>query len=114
MYMTKRQGAQQTKQQLRNDFDRKNMFEMQDMDAKAAKRENIRNMAAKGRDAVNMHQHNKIMQSKAHQHMRIDQEKRLIYKYEKEAQELEDEEERLISRLQSLQDEEKRAFIDLE
>jgi len=46
-----------------------------------------------------MHQHNKIMQSKAHQQMRIDQEKRLIYKYEKEAQELEEDEERLIARL---------------
>jgi len=61
-----------------------------------------------------MHQHNKIMQSKAHQQMRIDQEKRLIYKYEKEAQELEEDEERLIARLQQLQDEEKKAFIDLE
>lgn len=114
MYMTKRSGAQQTKSQLQNDFNRKNHFEIAEMEAKQAKRQSIRDMAAKGRESVNMHQHNKIMQSKAHQQMRIDQEKRLIYKYEKEAQELEEDEERLIQRLQQLQDEEKKAFIDLE
>jgi len=39
MYMTKRTGAQQTKQQLQNDFDRKNHFEMQEMESKTAKRQ---------------------------------------------------------------------------
>lgn len=87
---------------------------MQEMESKAAKRQSIRDMAAKGRESVNNHMHNKIMQSKAHQQMRIDQEKRLIYKYEKEAQELEEDEERLIQRLQQLQEDEKKAFIDLE
>jgi cell division protein FtsB len=53
---------------------------------------------------------NKIGISKADQKQRTEQEKKLIYKYEKEAQNLEATEEALIQRLQMLQDEEKNAF----
>lgn len=41
-------------------------------------------------------------------------EKRMIYKYEREAQMLEEQEEQLIRRLQDIQDEEKEAFSELE
>ena len=53
---------------------------------------------------------NKIGISKADQKQRTEQEKKLIYKYEKEAQNLEATEEALIQRLQMLQDEENNAF----
>lgn len=71
-------------------------------------------MAVKGRYAVQAYQNSKIESSKAEQKSRTEHEKRLIYKYEKEAQELENEEERLIGRLQDLQTEEKMAFSELE
>ena len=86
------------------------MFEEQDRMNKEAKRESIRQMAAKGRQKVQEYGMNKIGISKADQKRRTEQEKALIYKYEKEAQNLEATEEALIQRLQMLQDEEKNAF----
>jgi len=44
----------------------------------------------------------------------VNHEKQLIYKYEREAQQLELSEEQLIGRLQGLQQDEKQAFEDLE
>lgn len=90
------------------------MFEEQDRINKEAKRESIRQMAAKGRQKVQDFGANKIGISKADQRARTEQEKKLIYKYEKEAQNLEATEEALIQRLQMLQDEEKNAFQELE
>lgn len=90
------------------------MFEEQDRINKEAKRESIRQMAAKGRAKVQQFGQNKIGISKDVQKERTEQEKRLIYKYEKEAQNLEATEEALIQRLQMLQDEEKNAFQELE
>lgn len=55
-----------------------------------------------GMGAVQHHYTTKIEKSRADQRARTEQEKRLIYKYEKEAQDLENEEERLIQRLQQL------------
>lgn len=45
---------------------------------------------------------------------KTEEEKKLIYKFEKEAQQLEQLEEKLIQRLQVIQDEEKAAFKELE
>ncbi len=45
---------------------------------------------------------------------KTEEEKRLIYRFEKEAQQLEALEEQLIKRLQSVQEEEKAAFRELE
>ena len=52
--------------------------------------------------------------TKAELKSKTDEEKRLIYKFEKEAQQLESLEEQLIKRLQAIQDEEKAAFKELE
>lgn len=114
MYVKKRQGVQSVRDKLNEDLDRKRMFEEQDRINKEAKRESIRQMAAKGRAKVQQFGQNKIGISKADQKERTEQEKRLIYKYEKEAQNLEATEEALIQRLQMLQDEEKNAFQELE
>ena len=45
---------------------------------------------------------------------KTESEKQLIYKFEKEAQDLEQMEERLIKRLQEIQEEEREAFLELE
>lgn len=96
MYIKKRQGVQSVRDKLNEDLDRKRMFEEQDRINKEAKRESIRQMAAKGRAKVQQFGQNKIGISKADQKERTEQEKRLIYKYEKEAQNLEATEEALI------------------
>jgi hypothetical protein len=54
------------------------------------------------------------MQTKTDVNKKVNEEKTLIYKFERQAQDLELEEERLIKRLQSIQDEEKAAFAELE
>ena len=52
MYVKKRQGVQSVRDKLNEDLDRKRMFEEQDRINKEAKRESIRQMAAKGRAKV--------------------------------------------------------------
>lgn len=99
MYMGKRAGVQSVRDKLREDLNRKREYEQAELEKKQKKREEIRHMNDKGRYAINQHQQAKIEASKADQRGRIEHEKRLIYKYEKEAQELENEEERLIQRL---------------
>ena len=52
----------------------------------------------------------KVEMTKAELREKTEEEKKLIYKFEKQAQELEAMEEQLIKRLQSIQEEEKAAF----
>ena len=93
---------------------RKQQYDMQDGDSKAAKRENIRQMIAKSKNSVNDFQQQRLANARAEGREKINYEKQMIYKFEREAQQLELNEEQLISRLQNLQQEEKQAFEDLE
>ena len=114
MYMTKKQGVQAVREQLREDALRKEQFNRQEEEQKAQRREGIKSMIAKSKHSVENYRQAKIEQSKSETQAKIDYEKRLIYKYEKEAQELESAEEALIKRLQEIQEEERQAFMELE
>lgn len=78
------------------------------------KRESIRQMIAKSKSSVADFQNQRLANARAEGRDKINYEKQLIYKYEREAQQLEMSEEQLIARLQNLQQEEKQAFEDLE
>ena len=114
MYVSKVQGAANVKQQLKEDLGRKQQFDMQDADNKTMKRESIRQMIAKSKSSVADFQNQRMANARAEGREKINYEKQLIYKYEREAQQLEMNEEQLIGRLQNLQQEEKQAFEDLE
>ena len=114
MYLSKRTGAQAVKHQLKEDLQRKQQFDQHDADMKTMKRESIRQMIQKSKNSVADYQNQRLVQAKAEGRDKINYEKQLIYKYEREAQQLEAQEEQLIGRLQNLQQEEKQAFEDLE
>ena len=63
------------------------------------KRESIRQMIAKSKNSVQEFQVQRQAQARAEGREKINYEKQLIYKYEREAQSLESQEEQLISRL---------------
>ena len=71
-------------------------------------------MAMKSKQVVENYKERKQNSTKAELAAKTEAEKKLIYKLEKEAQQLESLEEQLIKRLQSIQDEEKAAFKELE
>ena len=102
MYMTKKQGVQAVREQLREDAMRKEQFAKQEEEAKQQRREGIKTMIAKSKYSVETFRQSKISANKAETQAKIDYEKRLIYKYEKEAQDLEASEEALIKRLQEI------------
>ena len=102
MYMTKKQGVQAVREQLREDAMRKEQFAKQEEEAKQQRREGIKTMIAKSKYSVETFRQSKISANKSETQAKIDYEKRLIYKYEKEAQELEANEEGLIKRLQEI------------
>ena len=114
MYMQKKQGVQAVRDQLREDALRKEQFNRAEEQAKADRREGIKSMINKSKHSVESYRQQKIDQSKSENKAKIEYEKRLIYKYEKEAQELEAAEEGLIKRLQEIQEEERQAFMELE
>jgi hypothetical protein len=62
---------------------------MQDLDAKSMKRETIRQMIAKSKNAVENFQQQKLQNAKTDGREKINYEKQMIYKYEREAQQLE-------------------------
>ena len=64
--------------------------------------------------SVGKYRNNRVDQSKQELKQKTETEKQLIYKFEKEAQELEQMEEKLIKRLQEIQEEEREAFLELE
>lgn len=55
MYMGKRAGVQSVRDKLRQDLQRKKEFEQMEVDARMQKRQQIREMAVKGRYAVAAH-----------------------------------------------------------
>jgi len=55
MYMGKRAGVQSVRDKLRQDLQRKKEFEQMEIDARMQKRQQIRDMAVKGRYAVQAH-----------------------------------------------------------
>lgn len=114
MYVAKLQGAQAVKTQMREELLRKQMCDVNDQDNKTIKRESIRQMIAKSKSSVVDYQMNKLANARNEARDKINYEKQLIYKYEREAQQLESLEEQLIGRLQNLQFDEKQAFEDLE
>ena len=95
MYMQKKQGVQAVRDQLREDGLRKEQFNRTEDQAKADRREGIKSMINNSKNSVESYRQKKIDQSKSENKAKIDYEKRLIYKYEKEAQELESAEEGL-------------------
>lgn len=99
MYVNKVGQAQSVKGQLREDQQRKQMFDMQDQEAKQMKRANIKQMIEKSKSAQQDFANNRRMNAMVEGREKINYEKQLIYKYEREAQQLEKEEEALIGRL---------------
>ena len=59
---------------------------MQDQDNKTMKRESIRQMIAKSKDSVADFQNQRLANARAEGREKINYEKQLIYKYEREAQ----------------------------
>ena len=96
MYTQKREGVKAVKDQLREDNMRKRQFDEMDTVTKTEKRDNIRSMMESGRSNVAAFKNLKAMQTKAEAKEKIEHEKRMIYQFEKEAQNLEQEEEELI------------------
>ena len=93
MYVGKVQGAQNVKNQLREDLMRKQQYDNQDQEAKAMKRETIRQMISKSKNSVQNFTEQKLQQARAEGRDKINYEKQMIYKYEREAQKLENDEE---------------------
>lgn len=63
------------------------------------KRESIRQMIAKSKNTVQTYTEQKLANARTEARDKINYEKQLIYKYEREAQKLENEEEQLIGQL---------------
>ena len=62
---------------------------MRDRSTKEQQRENIKQMILKSKQSVENYRNNKIGSSKAEIQAKTEHEKQLIYKFEREAQELE-------------------------
>ena len=74
----------------------------EELKVKAQQRESIRQMALRSKQNVDKVKQGKAEMTKAELKAKTEEEKRLIYKYEKEAQQLEAMEEQLIKRLQNI------------
>ncbi len=72
------------------------------MKEKALKRESIRQMAQRGKMQVDVYKQSKAQMTRQELKQKTDEEKRLIYEFEREAQKLEALEEQLIQRLQAI------------
>lgn len=75
---------------------------MRDKSTKEQQRETIKQMIQKSKQSVENYRNTKIGSSKAEIKAKTEQEKQMIYKFEREAQELERMEEQLIKRLQDI------------
>ena len=93
MYAAKKRQVQSVHDQKRMDQQRKDQLTRNEADKAAQQRETIRDLAQKSRASVQNYHLNKQMQTKNNVQQKIDQEKNMIYKFEKQAQDLEDEEE---------------------
>jgi len=74
----------------------------EELKAKSQQRESIRQMALRSKQNVDKVKQSKAEMTKVELKAKTEEEKRLIYKYEKEAQQLEAMEEQLIKRLQNI------------
>ena len=99
MYMDKRRGVQSVRDKLKDDIHRKNEQTQIEDQGKIIQRESIRQIVKKSRMSVEKYRQSKIQMTKDEYKQKTEQEKRLIYKYEKEAQELEAAEAALMVRL---------------
>ena len=97
--MDKRRGVQSVRDKLKDDIHRKNEQTQIEDQGKIIQRESIRQIVKKSRMSVEKYRQSKIQMTKDEYKQKTEQEKRLIYKYEKEAQELEAAEAALMVRL---------------
>ena len=81
---------------------RKEMTVEESLKEKAMKRESIRQMAMRGKQNIDVYKQSKAQLTRQELKAKTDEEKKLIYKFEKEAQQLEQLEEQLIKRLQNI------------
>lgn len=110
MYNQKKQTVQLINDQIRSEISRKEQSLNEELKIKSQQRESIRQMALRSKQNVDKVKLGKAEMTKAELKTKTEEEKRLIYKYEKEAQHLEALEEQLIKRLQYIQEDEKLAF----
>ena len=99
MYSNKRQQVQQIKNENIKDIARKELLNEEVVKERAIKRESIRQMAHKGKQNVDAYRQTKAQMTRQEMKAKTEEEKKLIYKFEKEAQQLEQLEEKLIQRL---------------
>lgn len=114
MYSQKREVVKKINHDLEKDILRKELTIEESLKEKALKRESIRQMAMRGKQNIEGYKQSKAQLTRQELKAKTDEEKKMIYKFEKEAQQLEHLEEQLIKRLQNIQDEEKAAFKELE
>lgn len=86
MYTQKREVVKKMNTDLQKDVLRKELTLEEQLREKAVKRESIRQMAMRGRQNVDVYKQSKAQMTKAELKAKTDEEKRLIYKFEKEAQ----------------------------
>lgn len=114
MYTQKRGVVKQMSDQLESEIQRKESALQQQLKEKELKRESIRQMALRGKHNVESFKQSKVELTRQELKQKTEEEKKMIYRFEKEAQQLEALEEQLIRRLQAVQEEEKAAFKELE
>lgn len=102
MYSQKREVVKKINQDLEKDILRKEMTVEESLKEKAMKRESIRQMAMRGKQNIDVYKQSKAQLTRQELKAKTDEEKKLIYKFEKEAQQLEQLEEQLIKRLQNI------------
>ena len=99
MYNQKREQVQKINADLNHEVDRKKIALEEQSKERALKRESIRQMAERGKKQIDYYKQSKAQLTRQELKSKTEEEKRLIYKFEKEAQQLEQLEEQLIKRL---------------
>lgn len=89
MYMSKRQGVQSVREQLRQDAMRKETNLIKEQMHNQNQRETVKQMVLKAKQSVAQYRVNKSESNRAELKAKTEHEKQLIYKFEREAQELE-------------------------
>ena len=114
LYKNKRSEVDNIKQQLAEQRLRKQQDQMQEAEIKAQRADEIKNQMQRSVMHVQDYQDKKKGMLKNEYKDRTIKEKKLIYEYESEAQQLEKLEEQLIQELQETQEEEREAYKELE
>ena len=89
MYAHKRDIVKSQQSQLQKEVARKECFAQEQLKEKELRRESIRQMALKGKQTVDNYKRAKQGSTKAELAAKTEEEKKLIYKLEREAQQLE-------------------------